>query len=152
MLQWIFSPWSYSCVQLITKPSSKIIIYHWFVQQTNGKKKKQKKGKNPLEHCRWSKCLLVDLSAKWLVSFESHIHSSGPLGCSKPYRYGPYWAHVRHGELQLSSLFFPLSAEKMAGCSRKLLSLSFFCMVKGFSDSHPVPFIIPLPLGLAREW
>lgn len=48
----------------------------------------------------WFVCKIISV-------FESHLHSSGPLGCSKPYRYGRYWAHVRHSELQVKQPAFP---------------------------------------------
>lgn len=53
---------------------------------------------------------------------------------------------------RLSSLLFPLSAEKLAGWFQRLLSQPFFCMEKGTSDPHPVPLIVPFPLGLAGAW
>lgn len=56
----------------------------------------------------WFVCKIISV-------FASHLHSSGPLGCSKPYRYGTYWAYVSHSELQVKQSAIPDACREADG-------------------------------------
>lgn len=140
--QGVFSPLSYSCAELITTGSSKVISYFWLFEQV----KKKKKRKTFL-HCRQSNFFLLHLSAKIISVSESHLHSSDPSGCSNA-----GVVHTGHTSgtagCRLSDLLFPLPEEKLAGWFCKPLCLQFSAWRKHQVWFLPCTLHTPFPLGL----
>lgn len=134
-------------MQLITKPSSTIILCCWFVWQANAKKTKNNQ---TFVHCRWSKSLLIGLTAKLLVSLSLTFIPVALQG-SENQADMVHTGHSRHGELQPKQPAIPTVCREAGWVGLEVAFPTILLHAEGHICSHPVPLIMPLSLRHGKQ-